>query len=745
MFRNGRGTLPSTLVVEIKVDSNMSTAANAALPLEVAGARKKFGDVEALAGASFDVRPGELLGLLGPNGAGKTTVIKAIAGRLHLDAGTIRVFGRTVTPRDSRPDVGLVPQELAVYPLLTARENLEVFGTLYGVSKSELQRRVSWALEWSDLKDRSGEPVKRFSGGMKRRLNIACSLLHDPKLVLLDEPTVGVDPQSRERIYEMLSALRQAGVSIVLTTHHLEEAEQRCDRIVIIDKGRIVASGTLASCHRFSRSALARRAGRVDLRLDTRPGPRRSRHRRRAGSCQRRSRRPTDHRGRQSHAARCVHRPYGPGAARMIGTFLRIGLINLRRDRVAQALTFLLPIMFFSIFASVFGNQRNATSASTCRSLIEDQIGILEEAGEGARRRGRPAGDDHEDRAAVERGGVRSTGADSATSGLVKAGRASRSPSDRSAKGILGRQSLFQRDASKPEDPGARGRLGSYRATDGDGTPSEGQFHRGAGRDGDRGDRHVREIRRASHARAENLRWQSGSSGSRQDRRRCVGEHRRRLGRADRDGQRDAARGRWQADGVVLRRGNWCDVPAVLGHRGQRHTARRSRQRHPGPPHWIARRHDRRAGGKWLFTALTGMAQLTVMFIWGAVVFGLPLMSHLPGFAVMTVFTAAAAAGFGLLLATVSKTRAQLSGLSTIIILAMSAVGGSMFPRFLMSEGMQKMGLATFNAWALDGYIKVFWREAPIIDLWPQLLVLTILCGVFLTGARLAARRWETL
>jgi ABC-2 type transport system ATP-binding protein len=139
-----------------------------------------------------------------------------------------------------------VPQELAVYPLLTARENLEVFGELYGVAGAALKTRVQWALEWSDLKDRSGEPVKKFSGGMKRRLNIACGLLHEPKLVLLDEPTVGVDPQSRERIYEMLSSLRQSGVSIVLTTHHLEEAEQRCDRIVIIDHGKIVAAGTLS-------------------------------------------------------------------------------------------------------------------------------------------------------------------------------------------------------------------------------------------------------------------------------------------------------------------------------------------------------------------------------------------------------------------------------------------------------------------------------------------------------------------
>lgn len=215
------------------------------LPLEVTGARKRFGSTDALAGASFTVHRGELLGLLGPNGAGKTTMIRAIAGRVSLDAGTISVFGRTVGQRDPRPEIGVVPQELAVYPLLTARENLEVFGALYGVAGTTLRERVDWALEWSDLKDRAKEPVKRFSGGMKRRLNIAIGLLHSPQIVLLDEPTVGVDPQSRERIYEMLASLQKSGVAVVLTTHHLEEAEKRCERIVIIDHGVIVASGTL--------------------------------------------------------------------------------------------------------------------------------------------------------------------------------------------------------------------------------------------------------------------------------------------------------------------------------------------------------------------------------------------------------------------------------------------------------------------------------------------------------------------
>jgi ABC-2 type transport system permease protein len=147
--------------------------------------------------------------------------------------------------------------------------------------------------------------------------------------------------------------------------------------------------------------------------------------------------------------------------------------------------------------------------------------------------------------------------------------------------------------------------------------------------------------------------------------------------------------------------------------------------------------------GKWLFITLLGTTQLSVMFLWGALAFGLPLRSHIPGFLVMTIFTAAAAAGFGLLLATVCRSRAQLSGVSTIVILTMSSLGGSMFPRFLMSESMQRFGLITFNAWALDGYLKVFWREAPISALWPQVLVLTVLAAVFVAAARFFARKWE--
>ena len=213
--------------------------------LTVDGARKKFGDVTALDGATLALREGELLALLGPNGAGKTTLIRAIAGRVHLDAGTIRLFGTPMTGRKTPPALGIVPQELAIYPALTARENLDAFARLQGLSGADAAERVQWALRVTGLDDRAAEPVKSFSGGMKRRLNIACGVIHRPRVVLLDEPTVGVDPQSRERIYDMLGELTRAGVSLLLTTHHLEEAEARCSRTVIIDHGKVIAAGTL--------------------------------------------------------------------------------------------------------------------------------------------------------------------------------------------------------------------------------------------------------------------------------------------------------------------------------------------------------------------------------------------------------------------------------------------------------------------------------------------------------------------
>jgi ABC-2 type transport system ATP-binding protein len=213
--------------------------------LTITGARKAFGKVLALDGASFELHQGELLALLGPNGAGKTTLIRAITGRVRLDGGEVRVFDRIVHGGQTPRELGIVPQEVAIYPLMTARENLLAFGSLQGLSGQQLTEQVDWALRRTGLTDRSTEPIKQFSGGMRRRLNIACGILQRPRIVLLDEPTVGVDPQSRDHIYDVLGELRADGISLLLTTHHLEEAEARCSRTVIIDHGKVIASGTL--------------------------------------------------------------------------------------------------------------------------------------------------------------------------------------------------------------------------------------------------------------------------------------------------------------------------------------------------------------------------------------------------------------------------------------------------------------------------------------------------------------------
>jgi ABC-2 type transport system ATP-binding protein len=214
--------------------------------LRVTQAHKRFGTTQALDGAEVTVERGQLLLLLGPNGAGKTTLIRAVAGRVRLDQGQIELLGQKLNGAagNARRSLGVVPQEIALYPLLTARENLEVFGTFHGLAGAFLAEQVTSALAWTGLADRADEPIKSFSGGMKRRLNIACGVLHKPEVVLLDEPTVGVDPQSRERIWEMLDKLKQTGASLVLTTHQLDEAQTRGDRIVIIDHGKTIAAGT---------------------------------------------------------------------------------------------------------------------------------------------------------------------------------------------------------------------------------------------------------------------------------------------------------------------------------------------------------------------------------------------------------------------------------------------------------------------------------------------------------------------
>ena len=220
--------------------------------LSLANLVKRFGDRAAVNDVSFDVTKGQTLGLLGPNGAGKTTTLSIMSGLLQQDSGTVTFDGRVVRPGDGffKLHVGLVPQDLALYEELTAWQNLELFAGLYSLAPAKFRERAGDALTLVELSDRRNHKVGTFSGGMKRRLNIAAALLHDPELLLLDEPTVGVDPQSRNAIFENLIELKRRGKTLVYTTHYMEEAEKLCDRIVIIDHGKVIANDTVHGLYR---------------------------------------------------------------------------------------------------------------------------------------------------------------------------------------------------------------------------------------------------------------------------------------------------------------------------------------------------------------------------------------------------------------------------------------------------------------------------------------------------------------
>jgi ABC-2 type transport system ATP-binding protein len=239
--------------------------------LALQGLRKRYGAQVALDGLSLEVRRGEIFGLLGPNGAGKTTTVGLAIGLLAPDEGTVTIAGLGSPSEPAvRARIGLAPQALALYDGLSGEENVAFFGSVYGLAGARLAERVKAALAFVGLLDRARDRVGTYSGGMKRRLNLAVALVHDPELILLDEPTVGVDPQSRNLIFDNVRRLREAGKTIVYTTHYMEEAERLCDRVGIVDNGRLLALGTvpeLMAAH-GGRPVLVAEAGGEEIRVE---------------------------------------------------------------------------------------------------------------------------------------------------------------------------------------------------------------------------------------------------------------------------------------------------------------------------------------------------------------------------------------------------------------------------------------------------------------------------------------------
>lgn len=214
--------------------------------LEIKNLVKRYDDLLAVDNVELRINEGEIFGLLGPNGAGKTTTISSIIGLVQIDSGEINIFGKNMNKNEKelKSQIGVVPQDLAIYEDLTAYENVSYFASLYGLKGSVLKEKTKKALEFTGLWDRRKDLAKKFSGGMKRRLNIACAIAHEPKLIIMDEPTVGIDPQSRNHILESVKELNRKGTTIIYTSHYMEEVEDLCQRIAIMDHGRVIAEGT---------------------------------------------------------------------------------------------------------------------------------------------------------------------------------------------------------------------------------------------------------------------------------------------------------------------------------------------------------------------------------------------------------------------------------------------------------------------------------------------------------------------
>ena len=728
--------------------------------VEVRGLTKRFGELQALAGVDLTLATGEVLGLLGPNGAGKSTLVRALVGRIRPDAGEIRLLGRPAEEPGARAALGYVPQEIALYGVLTARQNLALFGRLMGLGGERLERAVDAALAFANLDDRAGDAVEPFSGGMKRRLNLAIGILADPKVLLLDEPTVGVDPQSRERIYGMIVELAERGVAILYTTHYMEEAERLCDRVAVIDHGEVIATGTQEELVRSTvgagRQIVVHAARPIDGALAATSSRRRDRRRDaaardgrarrrdsatadRARGRRRRSRRP---RAAEPRARERLSPPHRPGAARVIGTLIAAGWRQLSRDRAALALSFVVPIVFFTIFATIFGGSRDAGTRKLRLLLVDEDasersarfVAALEAESAFAVYR-TPRAETGEppparyDRASAE-AAVRA--GDAPVALIVPRGFGERKFSFGPSAGERPRIELLTDSSDPIAAQMAAGLLqkvvfsglqdlyleGGIDALDGVALFTPEQRERLGG---------LLETIRRPHGESE-----PASAGGAAMAMPIEIETHDLMG----EGKKNPLVAFYAAGlGVMFLLFTAAGAGGALIEERESGTLDRLLSTRVTMAQLLA--------GKLFYLASLGFVQLVVMFVWGWALFDLELPGHLAGFVLMAIPTALVSSAFGLVLAAVCNTRKQLVAMSNLVILSISALGGSMFPRFLMPEALQQASLVMFNAWALEGFLDVFWREHGLVAILPEIAVLLAwTIGLFFVARRLA-RKWE--
>ena len=650
--------------------------------LKLAGLGKDYGERTAVVALDLETVPGEILGLLGPNGAGKTTTISMACGVVTPTRGTVEIGGVSLArePRVAKQKLGLVPQDLALYEELSAVQNLRYFGALYGLRGAALAERIAWALGVVGLTDRAGDLVKTYSGGMKRRLNLAAGIIHKPGLLVLDEPTVGVDPQSRNHIFETVKQLRKDGATIIYTTHYMEEVEALCDRVAIMDAGKIVALGTIAELV----GAHAGQGISVDVTGDIEAAMAAvlahgtvERSGSRLAMC------PPDRRagdrgdrglGRGDRTARVAARHARGGVPRddrtcaarwsgvMLGAAIQKDVWLLLRDRGSLIRLFVVPILFISLFGSMFRSAGSDKGHARPIALWYADGDTRGQAIDNALAKT----DGFVGRRLATPDAVRdSVAKDETVAGIVVAGLP--------VELVIDLETEIQ---TRGPIQGALTAIVTRALATGPVPPP------------------VVEVRSPKGpARPEEI---SGFQIT------------------------------VPANSVLF--GFFICITVALSFAGEKRTGTWRRVLAAPVPRWHA------LVGTLVPYYIIGLFQLAFLFGIGAGAFGMHVAGSLAALVVLSMTVVLVAVCLGLVFASLGGSERQIGGVGSMILLVMALLGGCMFPRMLMPDALKAVGHIVPHSWALDGYYAILTKPGTgIVEIAPSLLALLGFAAVFAT------------